>query len=120
MKKEDQLMHHRKLAAVMSLRSGSKRALLADDDHTLIVVTNHMLETLGYRVNAVNRGSAAKQCIRQHTYDLMISNMHIKDIDGYTLSCFLKDKSKDTKAIIITDPGYSDLSAYMNLGIVDG
>ena len=120
MVKKDQLIQHSKKDQAVQLRSDSKRTLLVDDDHTSIVVINQMLEALGFSVNAVNCGTAAKQCIRRHRYDLLISNLHMKDIDGYTLSCLLKDKSKDTKAIIMTDPGYSDLSGYRDMGIIDG
>ena len=120
MEEKDQLIQHAKIDQVVPLKSGSKRTLLVDDDHDSIVVINQMLEAIGFRVNAVNCGTAAKQCIRRHRYDLLISSLHMKDIDGYTLSCLLKDKSKDTKAIIMTDPGYSDLSGYRNTEIVDG
>jgi two-component system, NarL family, capsular synthesis sensor histidine kinase RcsC len=106
--------------ALMVVNSKAKRLLLVDDDHATILVVNRMLEALGFWVHAVNSGPAAKDCISQFRYDLLVSDLQMPEIDGYMLSSCLKAKSQDTKAIIMTGVGCDDVAGYMNTGIVDG
>jgi CheY-like chemotaxis protein len=116
----DKMFFHSNQKALMLVNSGAKRVLLVDDDHTIIVVVNRMLEALGFCVQAVNSGGEAKECISQSRYDLLVSDLQMPDIDGYMLSSWLKETSQDTKVIIMTGLGCADVVHYMNTGIVDG
>ena len=40
-------------------------------------------------------------------------------MDGYTLSGWLKQKSTDTKVIVMTGNNHADVVNYMDTGIVD-
>jgi CheY-like chemotaxis protein len=114
------MFFHSKQMALDLVNSESKRVLLVDDDHTTIVVVNRMLEALGFWGHAVNSGVAARECINQSRYDLLVSDLQMPDVDGYALSSLLKKTSQSTKVIIMTGLGPGDVADYMNTGIVDG
>lgn len=116
----DKRFLHSNPTALKLPNTESKRVLLVDDDHTTIVVVNHMLEALGFWPHAVNCGAAAKECVSQSRYDLMVSDLQMPDVDGYTLSSWLKKTSQTTKVILMTGLGCEDVADYMNTGVVDG
>ena len=116
----NKMLLHSNRKALELVHSGSMRVLLVDDDHTTIVVVNQMLEALGFWGHAVNSGVAARECISQYSYDLLVSDLQMPDVDGYELSSYLKKTSPSTKVILMTGLGPVDVAGYMNTGIVDG
>jgi DNA-binding NtrC family response regulator len=102
-----------------SRRSAPARALVVDDDHCLVQVVHQMLEVLGFRADSAIGGLAAMRCLSQSRYDLMITDLQMPDMDGYTLSGWLKHKSPDTKVIVMTGNNHADVVNYMDTGIVD-
>jgi CheY-like chemotaxis protein len=97
----------------------SLRALVVDDDHCLVTIVHQMLEVLGFSVDTANGGLAAMRCLSQFRYDLMVTDLQMPDMDGYSLSGWLKHKSRDTKVIVMTGRNPADVVGYMKSGIVD-
>lgn len=78
-----------------------------------------MVEALGFRADAANGLLAAMRYLSQSKYDLMVTDLQMRDMDGYALSGWLKLESKDTKVIVMTGRNLADVVHYMNTGIVD-
>ena len=94
-------------------------ALVVDDDHCLLQVVHQMMEALGFRADTATGGIAAMRHLSQSKYDLVVTDLQMPDMDGYALSGWLKNKSKDTKVIVMTGSTHSNVVKYMNTGIVD-
>ena len=58
--------------------------LLVDDDPMNCYLGELMLERLGVKATIVNSGQAALQEVAQHTFDLVMMDISMPDMDGYT------------------------------------
>ena len=61
------------------------RILTVDDDHDSQEITAFVLEEAGAKVTAVSSGAAALQAMAQFSPDILISDIGMPDMDGYTL-----------------------------------
>lgn len=61
------------------------RILAVDDDSDSQEITAFVLEEAGARVTAVSSGAAALQAMAQSSPDILISDIGMPDMDGYTL-----------------------------------
>lgn len=59
------------------------------------------------------------RCLSRSSYDLMITDLQMPDMDGYALSGWLKHRSKNTKVIVMTGRNPAEVVKYMNNGVVD-
>jgi DNA-binding response OmpR family regulator len=108
--------------AAATRRLAPLRALVMDGDHCLVKAVHQMLEEMGFRTDSANGGLAIMQCLIQFSYDLVITELQMPDMDGHELSGWLKHKSdncKQTKVIVMTRSNHADVANYMNTGAVD-
>lgn len=61
-----------------------KRLLLIDDDPNLILLAKDYLEFRGYEVVAASNGLEGLEAMRQFTPDLIICDVMMPEMDGYT------------------------------------
>ena len=106
-------------AGAIPHRSATLSALVVDDDRCLLQVVHEMLEVIGFSVDSANGGHAAMRRLCRSSYDVMITDLQMPDMDGFVLSCWLKLTSKDAKVIVMTGSNPSDWIDYMHTGIVD-
>lgn len=97
----------------------SLRALVVDDEDYLLELVCRMLSFLGIGADAADGGPAAMRCLEQNTYDLLITDYQMPEVDGYTLAGWLKQQSRHTKIIVMTGRSPADMKTCMNGGIVD-
>jgi DNA-binding NarL/FixJ family response regulator len=62
----------------------SKSLLLIDDDPNLILLVKDYLEFRGYQVNTAENGQDALQILSNHTPDMIICDVMMPEMDGYT------------------------------------
>jgi two-component system, cell cycle response regulator CpdR len=93
--------------------------LSVDDDPAWLSVTCRMLEAMGCQVDAAGDGVKAMECMRRKQYDVVVSDMHMPVIDGFTLACWIKRKAKHTQVIIMTGQPMTKVNAYMNTHVAD-
>lgn len=58
------------------------RILLAEDDPPCRKVATIMLQRLGYSSDAVNNGQEVLQALKRHTYDLILMDILMPEMDG--------------------------------------
>jgi len=88
------------------LRGGSETILLVDDETMILDVGQNMLETLGYRVLAVQSGDEAVDTYRQKTgIDLVVLDMIMPDMGGAETFAQLKRIDPDVRVLLSS--GYS-------------
>jgi CheY-like chemotaxis protein len=68
-----------------SLRSLAPLALVVEDDPVIADVLQVVLELAGYRVLTTPQGKAAIRLAAEEQPDLMTLDLHLTDVDGYSV-----------------------------------
>jgi len=78
------------------------RILLAEDDEAMRTYLERALDTAGYEVVAVDRGTAALPLLEQEKFDLLLSDIVMPEMDGIALAQHCSELSPSTKVMFIT------------------
>lgn len=78
------------------------RILLAEDDDAMRSYITRALETAGYEVVAVDRGTAAVPLLETQRFDLLLSDIVMPEMDGIELAQRCAETSPRTKVMFIT------------------
>ena len=62
------------------------RILLAEDDDSMRVYLARALERTGYTVQAVDRGTAALRVLERESFDLLLTDIVMPELDGIELA----------------------------------
>ncbi len=94
--------------------------LVVDDKDSL---RNMLIETLveeGYRVDAAEDGTKALDLVRNKSYDLVLTDLKMPDVDGLSVLSEIKDIDHDTAVIVMTAYGtIEDAVSAMKHGAYD-
>ncbi len=78
------------------------RILLAEDDASMRFYIERALTEAGYDVDAVDRGTAAVPLLEEHSYDLLLSDIVMPEMDGIELAQRCSEISCHTRIMFIT------------------
>ncbi len=100
----------------ISMSKGLKKVLIVDDEETL---TWSMAKSLSrdrdkYEVMIANNGKEALLLLKGSHVDLVISDIRMPDINGLDLLVMIKKEYPETKVIIMTAYGSSDVQKEAN------
>ncbi len=100
----------------MFMSKGLKKVLIVDDEETL---TWSMAKSLSkdkdkYEVLIANNGREALQLLKTNKIDLVITDIRMPDINGLDLLVMIKKEFAETKVIIMTAYGSSDVQKEAN------
>lgn len=87
--------------------------LIIDDDADICTLLVRFLTKQGYEVDSAQRGSTAKELLKQKHYDLVLCDHRLPDTDSAEMLLHIKAGSRETAVIIIT--GYSDVRTAVDL-----
>ena len=87
--------------------------LLVDEDMEFRKAMKKMFEKSGYTVTVVADGREALETLSRETFDLIISDLRMPNLNGLELMEEIKRKQMDTPVIFIT--AYGEVSSYMDL-----
>lgn len=87
--------------------------LVIDDDADICTLLTKFLTKQGYEVDSAQRGTTAKELLKQKRYDLVLCDHRLPDTDSVEMLQHIKGVSRDTAVIIIT--GYSDVRTAVDL-----
>ena len=68
------------------------KILVVEDDAINRKVIQKQLEVLGYRADLVVNGVEAVHRLRQHRYDLVLTDLHMPEMDGYQLIRHIREQ----------------------------
>lgn len=88
-----------------SLALGSGQILLVEDDIAVRSVSRQLMEACGYLVVEAPSGTAALELYANGTYQLVVSDITMPDIDGPELVRRLRARKPDLRALFLT--GYT-------------
>ena len=79
--------------------------LVIDDKEAMRTVLEQALSEEGYQVDAAANGSAGLEIARSKSYDLVITDLKMPDVDGLQVLSELKQIDNDMSVIIMTAYG---------------
>ncbi|MDT8440283.1 MAG: sigma-54 dependent transcriptional regulator [Desulfuromonadales bacterium] len=78
------------------------RILVVDDEQSMRDFLSIMLHREGYQVEVANDGAQAVQHLRQHSFDLVISDMKMPRMNGLELLTHIKERTPETVVLMMT------------------
>ncbi len=78
------------------------RILLAEDDQVMREYLTRALEKSGYRVTAVDRGTAALPLLETEHFDLLLTDIVMPEMDGIELAQRAGELAKGMRVMFIT------------------
>ena len=96
------------------------KILIAEDDRELRQLFSHVLVKNGYRVTGVANGRQALDALDTEYYDMIISDMMMPEMDGYTLVRMLREAGSTTPVLMITaKDAFDDMRLGFQFGVDD-
>ena len=93
------------------------KILIAEDDRELRQLFSHVLIKNGYTVKGVGNGREALDAMEKDYYDVIISDIMMPEMDGYTFVRLLRDTGNTTPVLMITA---KDAFDDMRMGFLSG
>lgn len=82
--------------------TNAPRILLAEDDEAMRTYLERALTNAGYQVRSVDRGTDALPLLEKETFDLLLSDIVMPEMDGIELAQRCGEVSPRTKVMFIT------------------
>jgi two-component system sensor histidine kinase BarA len=79
----------------------AKQVLLVDDNQVNLTLAGELIRLWGHQVTEAEHGSNALQLYRQHSYDLIILDIQMPDIDGVSLLHMMRTEKPDDQTPIV-------------------
>lgn len=95
------------------------KVLIVEDDSQMSIYIQKMLEKWGYQVENAETGKEALAKAKNETFDLILLDIFLPDIEGYQLIPPLKEQSPDVNIITMTGANSRELeSKIRGMGIL--
>jgi len=78
------------------------RVLLVEDDKDHLSLFTMILETGGYSVYSFSDPVAALSKFKPKSYDLLVLDYRMPDLDGFELYKRIREMEEETKALLLT------------------
>jgi CheY-like chemotaxis protein len=81
-----------------------KRILVVDDDEMVLMALNELLKPEGYEVDAVGSGAEALEHLEKHTYNLLMLDIIMPEMNGFELCRKIRQKEalQETPIVFLT------------------
>jgi two-component system response regulator PilR (NtrC family) len=76
--------------------------LIVDDERSMREFLGIYLRREGYRIEAAAGGKEALATLKAHTFDLVITDLRMPDVDGLTILAEAKRLHPDTEVVVVT------------------
>jgi DNA-binding NtrC family response regulator len=97
-----------------------KRVLVVDDEEIVRESYKRALTEAGYNVRTVESGSDALEACRAESFDVMLTDLKMPEMDGVEIAQAMKQEFPDVRVVIITGyPTRSSADRAAQLGIFD-
>jgi len=78
------------------------RILIVDDEKAIRDILSEMLFVMGFEVTVASSGNEGLSLFPGNSFDLVLTDLQMPDLDGWTLALHIKDKSPNTPVVMIT------------------
>lgn len=100
----------------------SPRVLVADDDPTIILLLEHVLEGLGWEFDSADNGTAAWESWQSKRQPLIVLDIDMPGMDGLEICRRLRQAEPERRTFVLVVTGHnraSDLEAVLTAGADD-
>jgi signal transduction histidine kinase len=80
----------------------AERVLVVDDEASVCQILRRKLQREGYDVTAVGSAERAVEEIEEREFDLVLTDVRMKEMDGIGLTRHIKTRRPDTEVILVT------------------
>jgi CheY-like chemotaxis protein len=82
----------------------TKRILIVDDDELVLIALRELLKPHGYEVHAYTSGSEALNILDDASFDLLIFDVMMPEMDGFELCTRVRNKElhRETPIVFLT------------------
>ena len=87
----------------------SGKILIVDDEESVTLTMQAILEMEGYSVTATTKATTALELIQPDAFDVVLTDLRLDDGDGLTILSEVRRRSPDTVGIMLT--GYASLES---------
>jgi CheY-like chemotaxis protein len=84
------------------MESRLKRILVVDDEQPIRDILSKMLSVIGFEVVVAGTGDEGLDLFQDGPFDLVITDLEMPGMDGWTLTSRIKGDSPDTPVLVIT------------------
>ena len=85
-----------------------KKILFIDDDPTILLISEIMLEALGYDVITADGGVSGIELLKTNVIDLVLLDLMMPDIYGLDVLKYIKEKEEFKNIPVIIQTGIKD------------
>lgn len=89
------------------------RLLIVDDEAPALRNLTYVFGKEGYQITAKSSGNAALQALQQHLFDVILTDLRMKGVDGLTLLRRAREWQPHAEIIVIT--GYASLDSAIEI-----
>ena len=79
-----------------------RRILIVDDDEKLLNLLSSMITMMGFEVDTAGGGDEAIYLFMQKPFDIVLTDLNMPGMDGWSLARRIKDLSPDTPVVLAT------------------
>jgi two-component system response regulator HydG len=90
----------------------SPKILIIDDDTAFCVMLKTFLQKKGFEVENAFNGEQARDQLKKHSFDIVLTDIRLPDSDGLQILKHIKEASLDARVILMT--GYTDIKTAVN------
>ena len=90
------------------------RILVADDDESILDMIGYALKGAGYTVETVTDGQQALDILERNRPDLLILDIAMAPLDGYTVVTRLRDDPKMSSLPVIVVTGRGQIQSFLH------
>jgi CheY-like chemotaxis protein len=80
----------------------AKQILIVDDDGNDLALFRRVLERAGYAVTGAESGKLAASTIQEQTFDLVILDLNIPDMDGFEILRAIRCQTVRPKVLVVS------------------
>ena len=83
-------------------RAISRRILVVDDEKNIQDVVSRILDFMGFEVALAGNGVEALLLFLENSFDLVLTDLEMPIMDGWSLTHRIKEKSPNTPVVLMT------------------
>ena len=85
--------------------------LIVDDDQSILILLNEVLRRIGHNIALAGDGSEAIEIMKTQNFDLIVSDLHMKNVNGIELLQATKQSDPSREFLILTAHGSIQFAA---------
>ena len=78
------------------------KILIVDDSKDIRDILSKVISLMGFEAAVASNGHEALNLFLTNSFDLVLTDLEMPDLDGWTLALHIKDKSPNTPVVLIT------------------